>query len=383
MAVNQVDVVNDCILVNGAYCSRGNDSATTPFASTITRNGSNTFRVQELSNLAEWIVIFIVTPSVSVFGVIGNILSLIILAKHGFHKSSNILLFSLAVSDILFVVALNASPKSLSDWDAGGFPYPELTAHVLYYVHQLADCLRWITGPTSVSIPVLIMVERLIAVFLPRHFPSLVTVPRTVIAILIPLVFSTLLQVYARTWCRFAYVFSTSGNMSVGVADTTHIYWDRQRVRATIQVCMNLFFIMVFFVGCGCIAIGVKMKLVARKRLKMNTNLALQKASKKDAETSRTTKMLLCLCTFYTCACMPSILPAILPSFMTYPMFPDKPNYRSLEVFVYHVYNLVFCVNASCNFFIYVGANKKFRQTLVDILFGPRCRVFRILHSTE
>ncbi|BFZ08232.1 hypothetical protein BsWGS_11271 [Bradybaena similaris] len=383
MAVNQIDDVSDCMLLNGAYCSRGQEPATIPFASTISRNGSNIIRVQEVSDLTEWVVVFIVTPSISVFGVIGNILSLIILAKHGLHKSSNILLFSLAVSHILFVIAINASPKSLSEWGAGVLPYPELTVHVLYYLYQLADCLRWITGPTSVSIPVLIMVERLIAVFLPRHFPSLVTVRRTVIAIIIPLVFSTLLQVYARTWCGFAYVYKTSRNMSIGVADITHRYWDHQAVRATIEVCMNLFFILVFFVGCGCIAIGVKMKLVAKKRMKINNNLALQKASKTHAESSRTTKMLLCLCISYTCACMPFILSAILPSFMTYAMFLDKPNNRSVEVFVYHVYNLVFCVNASCNFFIYVGTNKKFRQTLVDILCGPRCRVFRILHSIQ
>ncbi|KAH9503949.1 hypothetical protein Btru_067441, partial [Bulinus truncatus] len=50
---------------------------------------------------------------VSIFGVIGNISSVIILVKHGLSRCSNILLVSLAVNDISFLVGFSRAQVPL------------------------------------------------------------------------------------------------------------------------------------------------------------------------------------------------------------------------------------------------------------------------------
>jgi hypothetical protein len=51
-------------------------------------------------------------PTISVLGIACNLTSIILLTRKGFKKSSNILLLSLAVCDILFLIGLNNFPHS-------------------------------------------------------------------------------------------------------------------------------------------------------------------------------------------------------------------------------------------------------------------------------
>lgn len=122
-------------------------------AKNFIRIGSNNVDADPLTDLVHWYLVFIVTPTVSIIGFVGNTMTLIVLAKQGFHKSVNILLFNLAISDILFMVGVNGPPKPMYEWGAGGFQYPELTAHVLYYLYHIFDSLNWGSGSTSLCNP--------------------------------------------------------------------------------------------------------------------------------------------------------------------------------------------------------------------------------------
>ncbi|CAG5133691.1 unnamed protein product [Candidula unifasciata] len=331
------------------------------YIKTILKQGIIDLVLDQLTDKVHWIIVFVVTPAISLLGLVGNTFSAIVLTKHGFKKSSNVLLFSLAISDSLFIIGINGPPKPMYEFGPGGFAYPEPTARVLYYLYQLTDSINWTTGPTSLMIPVFVMVERLIAVFLPLRFHSIVTVRRTVIAVVVLFAGTIIMQIYIRTWFKFAYVFDSSRNISVGIAMRTDSYWAQRHISKGLEIFVNSVFVMIIFVGCGCIAIGVKMKMVARKRLEMTMG-------QKEANNSRTTKMLLCLCIFYTFACFPTLLTAVVPTFMVFPVFQDKPNFRSIGVFIYHIYKLVFCINGSCNFLIYVATNAKFRETFLNLL---------------
>ncbi|CAG5133693.1 unnamed protein product [Candidula unifasciata] len=310
-----------------------------------------------VTDFVHWTFVFIVTPSISVLGIVGNTFSVIVLAKHGFRKSSNILLFTLAISDILFMIG----------WGAGGFQYPEPSARILYYFYHIFDSLNWGSGPASLCIPPLITIERLIAVFLPLRFPSIVTPRRTIIAALIPNLFFYGIQIYVRTWFQFAYVFDISRNASVGIAIRTGVYWSQRHVSKALEIVVNSLIGLVIFVGFGCVAIGIKVKLAAIRRLKMTNSTRAGKKTRGDHSTSRTTKMLLCLCVFYTIVCSPISLSTIMPDLMVFPVFIENPNFRSVGVFVYHIYKFLFAVNGSVNFVIYVAMCKNFRDTFLDL----------------
>ncbi|BFZ08234.1 hypothetical protein BsWGS_11273 [Bradybaena similaris] len=335
---------------------------------TVISFNNNDIDADEITDLIHWAVVFVITPTICTFGIIGNVFSIVVLAKHGFQKSSNVLLFSLAISDILFMIGINGPVKPMYEWGYEGFEYPEPTARLLYYLYLLTDSLNWIMCPTSCSIPVLIMIERLIAVFFPLRFHSIVTVRRTVVAILTPLVMSTIAHIYIRTWFKFSYVFDSSRNVSVGLVARSDTYWPQRQVSEIFKICDNAMFVFVLFVGAGCVAIGVKMKMVAKKRLQMTNNFLGQKAGSAEAKSSRTTKMLLCVCIFYSIAIIPAGFPAVIPGFMVFPVFEDQARYRSVGVFIFHTYKLVFCINASCNFYIYVATNKKFRDTFRSLI---------------
>lgn len=334
----------------------------------VSRKGNNYVNADPTTDFIHWNLVFVVTPAVSILGIIGNTLSLVILAKHGFHKNSNILLFSLAISDILFMIGINGPPKPMYEWGSGGFQYPELTSRVLYYLYHCFDSLNWGSGPTSLFIPVLITVERLLAVFLPLRFASIVTPRRTVVAVLTPTVVSYGIQIYIRNWFRFVYVHDSVRNVSVGLAVRTDMYWSQRQVSKVLEMFLNLLIFLVIFVFCGCVAIGIKIKMASNKRLKMTNSVCGKQSGKLEPRTSRTTKMLLCLCLFYTVACAPIGLPAFMPGFMVFPLYTEDPNFRSVGVFIYHVYKLIFSINASVNFVIYVVMSKTFRDTFLSFL---------------
>ncbi|CAG5136689.1 unnamed protein product [Candidula unifasciata] len=264
------------------------------------------------------------------------------------------------------MIGVNGPPKIIYEWGRGGFEYPEETARVLYYFYHLFDTLNWGSGPTSLCIPVLITVERLIAVFLPLKFPCIVTPKRTVIVVIIPNVFFYGLQAYMRTWFQFVYVFDCSRNISVGLALRSDTYWHQKDVSEVLEVCFNSLIILVIFVGSGCVAIGFKVRLAAIKRFQMT--IGYKQNCNLEVNTFRTTKTLLVLCVFYTGACAFVTLPAVIPKFMVFPLFLEEPNFRSVGVFVYHIFKLVLSINASINFIIYVVMNKNFRDTFLSIL---------------
>lgn len=332
----------------------------------VINHGNSYIDADDITDFIHWILVFIAIPSVSILGVIGNTLSICVLYKRGLEKSSSILLFSLAISDIVYMIGVNGPPKIIYEWGRGGFQYAEETARVLYYLYNLFDTLNWGSGPTSLCIPVLITVERLIAVFMPLKFPFIVTPRRTVIATMIPNVFFYGLQAYMRTWFQFVYVFDSFRNASVGFAMRSEIYWLHRDVSEVLEVCFNSMIILVVFVGSGCVAIGFKVRSAAIIRFQM-TNRFNQK-SRSEVNTFKTTKTLLVLCIFYTVACAFVTLPAVIPKFMVFPLFLEEPNFRSVGVFVYHIFKLVLSINASINFLIYVVMNKNFRDTFVSIL---------------
>lgn len=334
----------------------------------IINHDNNYIDADPVTDFIHWIIVFVAIPSVSVLGIVGNSVSIVVLAKRGLSKSSNILLFSLAISDIVYMIGVNGPPKVMYEWGRGGFQHPEHTARVLYYLYQFFDVLNWGSGPASLCIPVLITIERLIAVYLPLKFVTIVTGRRTIVAVIIPNIFFYGLQAYIRTWFQFVYIYDSSRNSSVGIAAKSLLFWQHHEVTDFVEICFNSMIVLVVFVGSGCVAIGMKIKMSAIKRFKMTNIHKDYKKTGSDVSTSRTTKTLLALCIFYTVACTFVTLPAIIPKFMVFPLFADEPNFRSVGVFVYHIFKLVLCVNASINFVIYVAMNKNFRETFLSML---------------
>ena len=325
-----------------------------------------------------WAVVFVAMPTLAILGIAGNSLSIIVLYRQGFKKSTNILLFTLAISDILFVIGANGPARTMYEWGRGGLWFPERDARILFYFYHAFDYLNWTAGPMSMGMPVLITAERFVAVFFPLKFHTIVTRRRTLMAVAFLVVTTYVPQFYMRFWFQFDYVWDPIYNESVGLNGRTDLYWKQQQLSWIVGHLYAATVYSVIIVGFGSLAIGIRISLAAAQRRKMvagslgkrdrhESTMSSRRIEGNSGAPSRTTKTLLTLCVFYTISCMFVAMPTFFPDLCVWPFFTLEPNFRSMEVFMYHLIDLDLCWNASCNFVIYVGINKNFRDTLFEI----------------
>ncbi|XP_005090535.1 neuropeptides capa receptor-like [Aplysia californica] len=322
----------------------------------------------EVTHLVMQILMFYATPVISVLGITGNVFSTIILLKHGLHKCSNILLFCLAISDTAFLIAFSSVPKIL--YEVTGVPmawaYNEQAAHVAYVFFTFFHIVDYAAGLSSLAIPMLITMERLVAVFLPMRFSEIVTPFRTWSAVAIVYTFWFMVYIYTSFWFKFLYEFDPKLNISVGLIGRSDRFYQELDLSAALDEVIRYLTLIIppSFTLVGCIFIAVKIKLASIKRQKMTTT--------KETKSNRTSKMLLAVCALYTVTCGMLSLPTYLPEYGYYTMTGDAPN--NIGRIGYQVVSMAVCVNSSCNFIVYVGMNKNFRDTWKSLFTGCRCK---------
>ncbi|KAH9503951.1 hypothetical protein Btru_067443 [Bulinus truncatus] len=261
-----------------------------------------------------------VTPAISIFGVIGNIFSVIVLAKHGLNRSSNILLVSLAISDITFLVGFNSVPKLLYEIVGGteGFVYDPDTCYIVPS--------RW-----------------------------------TWTAVIVVSVFWYGFFIHMTFYVVLDFELDQSLNLTVGVMRRSEYHKKNPDAVAILEevmsyLCSKIPPVITFL---GCVTIGIKIKMASSERRKLTSR------GTKGEPSTRTTRMLLAVCAVYTVACVCIALPTFIPQYMHYSITNDAPS--NLGRVLYQATVIVLCINSSCNFIIYVVINKNFRSTYLSL----------------
>ncbi|XP_059153363.1 FMRFamide receptor-like [Physella acuta] len=309
------------------------------------------------------VLMFAVTPGIGVLGVVGNVLSTLILLRHGLKKCSNILLFSLALADIVYLVSFNSIPKIMYETtDMHGFVgFSEYSSQILVVFYSVFMTLDFSSSFVSLRMPMLITIERLIVIFFPLSAHRIITPKRTWCVVTITVLYSIGLFAYMGFWFELSYEWDPVRNMSVGYR--VLIPEDaRDAVAMSVIEDMSVYSLVVdapLITVAGCIVISIKIKLVSRNRKKMTS---------KEMSSNRTTKMLLAVCAVYTVTCVLMITVINLPS-IAGPLFSTPTG---LTVIIYQVLNIFICINSSCNFIIYIGLNKSFRKTYFLMFFSHK-----------
>ncbi|XP_059153209.1 probable G-protein coupled receptor frpr-1 [Physella acuta] len=327
-----------------------------------------------------------ITPAISLLGIVGNTFSILVLARQGLHKCSNILLISLAVSDITFLIGFNSVPKLIYEIvsDVEGFPYVRSVSYFLYVLYQIFHIMDYGSGGVSLTLPMLITVERLVAVFLPLHFKQIVTPSRTWTAVCCFTVFWYIFFIHMSFFLTFEYETKTEYNISFGLIKRSAYHYAHLDMVAMLEESMSYVYMRIppVFTLVGCLVIGVRMKVVSVKRQ------AMMSKNSKEASNNRTTKMLLAVCSVYTVACGILSLPTYIPQYLYYTMTSDAPS--NLGRIMYQVINIALCINSSCNFVIYVVMNKTFRDTYKSIFMNKTFRgtyksifIFQVFSKTK
>ncbi|KAH9503950.1 hypothetical protein Btru_067442 [Bulinus truncatus] len=327
---------------------------------------------EELTVFILQILIYGVTPGISCFGIAGNVLSILILRRHGLHKCSNILLISLALSDMMFLIGFNNVPKLLYDvvGDVEMYTYDYSTSFALYAMFHVFNILNYASLGVSLTLPSVITCERLTAVFLPLRFRRVFTPGRTWACVFLVYLFWYTFFTHMSFYRSLSFEFSPAVNMTVGLIKKSSYYFRNPRTVQHLEDAMSYLMMKIpaaaTMIGCAVIWVRIRWVSIARRRL-------TRKASgSRDATGSHTTKILLAVCTVYTITCVVMSLPTFIPKYTYYTMTSDAPS--NLSKIMYHLMNMAVCVNCSCNFVIYILMNQNFRDTYRAIVLACKNR---------
>ena len=305
----------------------------------------------------------VVMPVLFVVGLVGNVINCVILYRSGLASStSNILLLALAVADIMVLgQAVNfagllrlfdrtgkTGPALTEPWWA----YSESVSHFMYGMYMATITISDIGSAASNYTTVIISLERLLAVYLPLMFSSLVTPRRVVLALGVACLISLPIP-FTTVFCyRFLYRLNPTRTRRVGgIAVTWFYYTNRQmlqkqlfRITGYIQRVATL--VIVFIAS---VLIYVKVRLTSRRRRGMTAGPVGRRE-----RTSRTTITLLLVCVvFVVCQTVTVAIPII---------FNWDYSKQTRRTTVSNQFKLMSTfLNSSLNIFVYVLFNKKFR----------------------
>ncbi|XP_059166818.1 FMRFamide receptor-like [Physella acuta] len=289
----------------------------------------------------------VIIPIVSFFGIVGNVLTIVILKYNGLNESTNIILTGLAVGDLFFSVTqfFPVIPRCMNSALAESmFNY---YAVYIYGWNQYAVCI-------SIHMVTLIALERMIAVCFPFRVSTLLT-PYRIKCIVIAIYFSDAILYIPRDFMReIKWTFFSSSNSTIAIQVSTDflksngftIYNDG--IISTIAIFIPTTTIIV----CS-IMITTKLTLSYRNIKKLSSS----DARSKRVKDVRSVKITLIICLFV-------IICVLAPTNIFNKILNDRNLFSGYCVFVLiSVVFLIYQINASVNFIIYVAMSPKFVKT--------------------
>ncbi|CAL1528322.1 unnamed protein product [Lymnaea stagnalis] len=340
-----------------AFWQGANSSMTTMKALPVVVTFAYETISKERTEYIVWIFEYFFIPGVSYLGIVGNIITIVVILRLGVKKSSNILLISLAVADFFYLLG-TSKIMDLIEQSTGGMYRPNsyLAGYAMFVLTMM---FRFVSSGLFVSLmlPALITTERLIAIFLPLKFQLIVTRRRAWITVFSVYVLS---MAYAGFYLSlFDYALTVGQNNTLEGSDApTDFFFSHREIYFGVNAAMNKITgpIPLFYVLAGCVVIGVKVQVASRFRKTTSR-------SGKASGGRRTTRTLLSVCVVYT---LTSGF-----SFLNYELSNNQVDKKTnLELVLMEVEAFLLCVNSACNYLIYVASNPNFR-----ILTCGRCGV--------
>ncbi|KAH9514052.1 hypothetical protein Btru_030082 [Bulinus truncatus] len=299
------------------------------------------YKLELISDEMTWLIMkilmFGITPIISVFGVI----------------------------DITFLVSFNSVPKIVYEavWNHEYVGYSKSSCDVLFIFFTLFTLLDYTFGLMGLTLPMLITAERLVVIFLPLNFDRIITPVRTWLALVGVAVYWSSIFLYSSFWQVLHYELDPITNTSMGIIKRSDFFNDNPESVAAIQdvIIYSSMVVPPLFTVTGCVVISVKLQITSLKRKKMTS---------KTRSNNRTTKTLLGVCAVYCVTAAVLSLPLYIPEYASYSLTDESPS--NVGKLFYQLVNTVVCVNSSSNFVVYVALNKNFRDTL-KLLFDTTC----------
>ncbi|CAG5129108.1 unnamed protein product [Candidula unifasciata] len=288
---------------------------------------------------------------ICVFGIVGNCINIAVLCQHGFRETTNIILVSLSVSDLLYCLVVPVTKiRCVIMFFSEAM---SITAHTFGTVYLFMP--KFVCLASSFTYVSIIAVERFFAVFFPFRVTKIfsrqtmkvlvVSVPMFTATSLIPTFFAL----------TYEWVLDPRYNITVAAMRYTEFYVAYQSfidpytwVGLSNGFCASSLLVVV---SC-CIAIGIKLIRAVVKR---------QEMTGRAATNDKAVKMLVTVCVVYIAIAIPIVT---LYSYYQPAFIFTSTLYELVE----SIAVLLSCINASANFVIYVTMSEKFANTYRRLL---------------
>ncbi|KAK0047221.1 neuropeptide FF receptor 2 [Biomphalaria pfeifferi] len=305
----------------------------------------------------------------SLLGIVTNILNIIVLSKHSFQETTNILLLSLSVCDLL--CSLFQPVRKVHCIAERFHPVFGLTlkSFTTVYFFLLPDIF------VSVSIlhTAVISAERLVAVCFPLHVSRIFTPCRVKWTILFIYVFSIGLLSPALFISEFTWVYDNSYNTTRGSVAMSRFYADHFRVlnEYASGVTPHLFISgpVMLILSCSVVT-GLKLIFGRRRVLATMTTSATSKQTKD----MKVVRMLLTVCAVNGAVAAPTVAIHLFLLYSNLLMLSTGLLTYVLRSLTIVIYQLIVTIN----FVFYVTMSSKFAKTLNKIFCVTQGKTIRI-----
>ena len=329
---------------------------------------------------ARWYLSSIINPLLCSFGIVGNILNMIVLSRKrfsvamdtGMEKAAVAGMLALAISDMLFCIS--AMPSAFVGHQSALFSSRNFV--LLYQTYSKG--IKTIFTHTSTWFTVLLATARYIAICHPLQARLVLDLKMTLMTIIALSVFCVLISLPVFWEVSMLEFECPEDNLQLFVT-----YPGDLTTNTCFKTTMTYVWFIIGFVIPVCLLTycNVNLIMALRKSFRMrkqfmNVRMRSQNGTGSGNTGSNITPTLVAVVIVFTVL----VAPADICSFMFYVI--NHPSHTENFLFAIELTNVMKTLNFSINFLLYCAVNKKFRNSLRDIF---QCRMlgFGRQYSTD
>ncbi|XP_076455554.1 uncharacterized protein LOC143290142 [Babylonia areolata] len=304
-----------------------------------------------------------VQPVISLLGVVGNSLCVIVILCQGLQQTTNIILMGLAVTDLLYVLL---SLRSLVECFARRF-HSGLAVDISMVSQTSLVMLDTELAMLSRLYTCFIAVERVIVVRCPLKASSLLTRCRTLLVSAGLWILAFVSCIHCFFLLQVGQVFNHAQNDTTKVVTLTAFH---KRNRAVLLLATNL--VRPLFSQYVPVVLVLTCTFVILRTLKQSQTqrkeMAVMESSTNDQQQQQITKALLSVCVVFLVTNVPGVIVTLFRLLYGEDGFGGTGRYRNCHRVAVSVMLLFMLFNSSVNFMLYVIFNQKFAATFRKLL---------------
>ncbi|GFO38451.1 chemosensory receptor a [Plakobranchus ocellatus] len=297
------------------------------------------------------------------FGILSNVVNIIVYFKMGFSETSSVTLTALALTDLLTEIWLVLMAASLQSHYTGAQVTP-LSVTIMYLLSTASNAVlgygSWITA--------IISTERCLCIVFPLKVKSIFTVRRITMLLTVVLIIQLVSIIPTYATIELTYVQSPLTNRSTLVLARSEysLYVETITMFALFTIpsviCFSIVVICTIF-------LVVKLNQSAKWRQSTSNATQGQEGTMSTKE-NRVVRTVVLICAIYIFCFAPNVL--TVTTMAAYPDFNETDPYLGNLLSVCFI--IAFPCHAICsavNIFVYLGMSTKYRETFVK-LFCPK-----------